>query len=284
MKKECFCKGEHGGLIAGLYLGKPICQRHASFLRPGEVQPLPDDTDKVAGKIQVLRNIVPSGEYEQAQSLLDAGKLEGAVKTAYRAAAEALIGVIRGRVWNRVRKARLEDTSVAEETERLFYEVRGLQQRVQRDPKVAYEEVFDYLEDLPLRFFEVVPARVLLEEARGLLGDVAEIPFKDLPREVEELIAVIQRLIQNPHSSFDADGLRLRYDELLYRSSNVRNALAISATKGEIQERERERSGPKRGKKGRKTERRRYDRDWKSRLPRIDEDELPENVRLLRVS
>ena len=61
MKKECFCKGEHGGLIVGLYMGKPICQRHASFLKPGEVQPLPMDLDRVASKIQVLRNIVPSG-------------------------------------------------------------------------------------------------------------------------------------------------------------------------------------------------------------------------------
>ena len=274
MRQECFCKGEHGGPIVGLYSGKPICQRHASFLKPGEVQPLPMDSDRVASKIQVLQAVVPSGEYEQAQSLLDAGKLEAALSTAYAAAAKGLIGAIRGRV------LRVIWTSDALTTQALTATfLRRVETLLEsKNPQAAFDAAFDLLDTINVQMEVVVEAATLVQYGLSLEERAKSLPFTGDALEglmVQRL--KLRGIIEKPDSRVSED-LRPIEAELLELDRLIQSTQDVKS-----QSVERENRGPKRGKRQRKTERREYDRDWRSRLPRIDEDELPDNVRLLRV-
>ena len=148
-----------------------------------------------------------------------------------------------------------------------------------KNPQAAFDAAFDLLDTINVQMEVVVEAATLVQYGLSLEERAKSLPFTGDALEglmVQRL--KLRGIIEKPDSRVSED-LRPIEAELLELDRLIQSTQDVKS-----QSVERENRGPKRGKRQRKTERREYDRDWRSRLPRIDEDELPDNVRLLRVS
>mgnify|MGYP000070013450 CR=1 FL=1 len=272
---KCFCQGEYGGKFIGTYHSKPICSVHVDKMSPryrAQIQPLPADASKVAGKIRLLRACVPSGEFEHAQRLLD-GDPEKAVEASYDAAVVGLIGVIRGWI---LQKIWTTDTLTAQVLTTAFLQpVETL--RKSENPQTAFDAAFDLLDTISVQMEVVVEAAALVQYSVTLEERVKDLPLSgDVISGLNDQRLRLKGIIEEPSGRVPED-LQPIETEL---SQLDRQIQSIQDAKSQSIERERNNQGSKSGKKQRKMKRRAWDQDWESRLPRFDEenDEVPSNV------
>jgi len=175
--------------------------------------------------IDMITGAVPSADFAATNRLIKSGHPFLALRATQSAAINALICVIRGRIRDLAREEKRYDSEKSEEIERLFFEAYCLENQVRRmSSEEAYEVVFDYLEELPLRIGTAVPARLLLEETPWIRREISSLgEFSDeLTDELEKISQWIRVKIEDPRRGKTIEELRGDLSEFREKIAMIR--------------------------------------------------------------